>query len=90
MIPSFSARRATLPELAAHYAEAGPPRGEIVILVGPPTAPKQTDEAALDAAILAADESRPLKEIAAEIAQNSGQVYGALRSATNVTPRING
>lgn len=29
-------------------------------------------------------------EIAAEIAQNSGQVYGALRSATNVTPRING
>jgi 16S rRNA (cytidine1402-2'-O)-methyltransferase len=65
-------RRATLPELAAHYAEAGPPRGEIVILVGPPTAPEQTDETALDAAILAADETRPLKEIAAEIAERLG------------------
>lgn len=29
-------------------------------------------------------------EIAAEIASNSGQVYGALRGATNLQPRING
>jgi 16S rRNA (cytidine1402-2'-O)-methyltransferase len=65
-------RRALLPELAAHYAEAGPPRGEIVILVGPPSAPEATDEAALDEAILAADETRPLKEIAAEIAERLG------------------
>lgn len=65
-------RRGTLAELASHYAQAGPPRGEIVILVGPPNAPEETDAAALDAAILAADETRPLKEIAAEIAERFG------------------
>ena len=30
------ARRGTLAELAAHYEAAGPPRGELVVLVGPP------------------------------------------------------
>lgn len=29
-------RRGTLGDLAAHYAEAGPPKGEIVIVAGPP------------------------------------------------------
>ncbi|WP_428028554.1 16S rRNA (cytidine(1402)-2'-O)-methyltransferase, partial [Altererythrobacter sp.] len=29
-------RRGSLTELAAHYGEAGPPRGEVVIVVGPP------------------------------------------------------
>src|SRR5262249_48773366 len=29
-------RRAELRELAAHYAAAGPPRGEVVVIVGPP------------------------------------------------------
>ena len=29
-------RRGSLSDLAAHYAEAGPPKGEIVIVVGPP------------------------------------------------------
>jgi len=29
-------RRGTLAELAAHYAAAGPPKGEIVLVVGPP------------------------------------------------------
>lgn len=65
-------RRAPLADLAAYYAEQGPPRGELVILVGPPGAPEATDEAALDAAILSADDSRPLKEIAAEIAEKFG------------------
>lgn len=31
-------RRGPLADLAAHYAEAGPPRGEVVIVVGPPPA----------------------------------------------------
>jgi 16S rRNA (cytidine1402-2'-O)-methyltransferase len=65
-------RRAKLPELAAHYAAKGPPRGEIVVLVGPPSASETTDAAALDEAILAADETRPLKETAAEIAERFG------------------
>lgn len=65
-------RRGTLSQLAAHYAEAGPPRGEIVVLVGPPSGDEPRDADALDAAILAADEDRPLKEIAAEIAERFG------------------
>ena len=65
-------RRGTLAELAAHYAEAGPPRGEIVVLVGPGTGAEAPEEGALDAAILAAGDERPLKEIAAEIAERLG------------------
>ena len=29
-------RRGPLSELAAHYEEAGPPKGEIVLVIGPP------------------------------------------------------
>jgi len=65
-------RRGKLADLAAHYEREGPPRGEIVVLVGPSDAAAETDAAALDAAILAADDTRPLKEIAAEIAEKFG------------------
>jgi 16S rRNA (cytidine1402-2'-O)-methyltransferase len=66
------ARRGSLAELAAHYDSEGPPRGEIVVLVGPPAGDGEPDAGALDAAILAADASRPLKDIAAEIAEKLG------------------
>jgi 16S rRNA (cytidine1402-2'-O)-methyltransferase len=65
-------RRGKLAELAAHYERQGPPRGEIVVLVGPPSGEVETDANAIDAAILAADDSRPLKEVAAEIAEKFG------------------
>ena len=40
------ARRDTLENLAAHYFEAGAPKGEIVVLIGPPAdAPEASDEA---------------------------------------------
>jgi 16S rRNA (cytidine1402-2'-O)-methyltransferase len=65
-------RRGTLTELAAHYTREGAPRGEIVILVGPPMGATEEDEGALDAAILAAAPARPLKEVAAEIAGRLG------------------
>ncbi len=32
-------RRAPLDTLAAHYAEAGPPKGEVVVVIGPPEDP---------------------------------------------------
>jgi 16S rRNA (cytidine1402-2'-O)-methyltransferase len=64
-------RRGTLAELAAHYAEAGPPRGEIVVLVGPGEALVASEDM-LDTAIAAADEARPMKEVAAEIAAKLG------------------
>jgi 16S rRNA (cytidine1402-2'-O)-methyltransferase len=31
-------RRGTLPDLAAHYAQAGPPKGEVTLVIGPPEA----------------------------------------------------
>ncbi len=65
-------RRGKLLDLAAHYAEAGPPRGEIVIAVGPGEDVVENDADAIDAAILAADSERPLKEMAAEIAERFG------------------
>jgi 16S rRNA (cytidine1402-2'-O)-methyltransferase len=47
-------RRGTLPQLAAHYAAEGAPKGEIVIVVGPPLAAAPLDAAALDKEIAAA------------------------------------
>jgi len=50
-------RRAPLSELAAHYAAAGAPKGEIAIVVGPPAAarhgesPAEPPDAAIDAAL---------------------------------------
>ncbi|WP_203291144.1 16S rRNA (cytidine(1402)-2'-O)-methyltransferase [Maricaulis parjimensis] len=65
------ARRGTLSELAAHYEEAGSPRGEIVIVVGP----KQDqgwDEARIDAALGEAMTRLRVKDAASEIAAESG------------------
>lgn len=61
------ARRGRLAQLAAHYAEAGPPRGEIVVVVGPPDE-GVTDADALEAAIQAADHDAPAKTVAAALA----------------------
>ncbi|MEM8617274.1 MAG: 16S rRNA (cytidine(1402)-2'-O)-methyltransferase, partial [Pseudomonadota bacterium] len=39
----------SLTDLARHYGEAGPPKGEIVVLVGPPEPQTATPEAIDDA-----------------------------------------
>jgi 16S rRNA (cytidine1402-2'-O)-methyltransferase len=64
-------RRGSLAELSAHYLDAGPPKGEIVLLVGPPLEQEVT-EAALDAAILAALKTQSIKQAASEIAEHLG------------------
>ncbi|MFA5121948.1 16S rRNA (cytidine(1402)-2'-O)-methyltransferase [Zavarzinia sp.] len=46
-------RRERLAVLASHYAEAGPPKGEVVVVIGPPDEAAAPDEAAVDAALLA-------------------------------------
>jgi 16S rRNA (cytidine1402-2'-O)-methyltransferase len=57
-------RRDTLENLAAHYFEAGAPKGEIVVLVGPPAdAPEASDEA-LDAYLADALTRMSVKEAA--------------------------
>lgn len=65
------ARRASLTDLAGHYAEAGPPKGEIVILIGPPVE-QAVGEADLDAALKEALASLPTKQAANQVADALG------------------
>lgn len=69
-------RRGALSELAAHYTDSGPPKGEIVIIVGGQAAgaAEQWDAAALDAALLRVmeGEGMSVKDAAAYVAAQSG------------------
>ena len=65
-------RRGSLTELAAHYADAGPPKGEVVVVVGPPAAAPVTGEAELDAALTRALAGSSLRDAAATVAAATG------------------
>jgi len=71
-------RRGTLAELAALYAAEGPPKGEVVVVVGPP-ADEAMAEGDLDAALTAAMAHSSLREAANAVAAATGlprrQVY---------------
>ncbi|MDZ4738162.1 MAG: 16S rRNA (cytidine(1402)-2'-O)-methyltransferase [Rhodospirillaceae bacterium] len=83
-------KRDRLDALAAHYAAAGGPKGEIVVLVGPPDEDAAIlDDAALDAMLTERLARLPLKTAVDEVAGASGrprrEVYRralALRDAT--------
>lgn len=62
-------RRGTLPALAEHYQQAGPPKGEICICIGSPPPPQPASEAELDEAIKAALVTQSVKNAAAEVAK---------------------
>ena len=62
-------RRGTLPALAEHYQQAGPPKGEICICIGSPPPPPPASEAELDEAIKAALVTQSVKNAAAEVAK---------------------
>jgi 16S rRNA (cytidine1402-2'-O)-methyltransferase len=61
-------RRGSLRELAAHYAKAGAPRGEVTLLVAPPDASAAPDAARIDAALKSALAFMPVKAAAEMIA----------------------
>ncbi|HSS13139.1 MAG TPA: 16S rRNA (cytidine(1402)-2'-O)-methyltransferase [Rhizomicrobium sp.] len=61
-------RRGSLRELAAHYAKAGAPRGEVTLLVAPPDDSAAPDSARIDAALKAALAFMPVKAAAEMIA----------------------
>ena len=61
----------TLAELAARYADA-PPKGEIVIVVGPPGAAAAPSEADADALLKEALERLPASKAAGEVAKATG------------------
>jgi len=64
-------RTGTAAELAAHYA-AHPPKGEIVLLVGPPGEAAAPDEADVDAMLRAALQSEKPSQAAAQVARATG------------------
>lgn len=66
-------RRGTLSELAAHYKDAEAPKGEAVLVIGPPLAEAAiVDDAAIDAALKAALQSSSLKQAVADVAAATG------------------
>lgn len=73
-------RRDTLVELAAHYAAADTPKGEIVIVVGPPTLAPVVEGDELDQEIHSALAHLSVKDAAAAVAARTGlprrEVYG--------------
>jgi 16S rRNA (cytidine1402-2'-O)-methyltransferase len=73
-------RRGTLPVLASHYADAGAPKGEIVVVVGPPNAEApslspETIDAKLNAALATLSVKDAADTVAAETGISRREVY---------------
>lgn len=68
-------RRGTLSLLAETFSEEGPPKGEVVVVVGaaPESAPSEEDDAELDARIAAALARHSIKDAAALVADETGR-----------------
>jgi len=64
-------RRGRLSALAEHYREAGPPRGEVVIVVGPPE-PEAPREADIDTRLDRLLETHSLRDAVAQLAAETG------------------
>jgi 16S rRNA (cytidine1402-2'-O)-methyltransferase len=67
-------RRGTLDELAAMFAEEGPPKGEIVVLIGEASdeAKRESAEVGLDERLREALETHSIKDAAALVAAETG------------------
>ncbi len=61
-------RRGSLDSLAAMYAEEGAPKGEVVVVIGPPAAAEPAGEADIDAALREALETMTTKDAAKKVA----------------------
>ena len=70
------ARRGDLPTLAAHYGSAPEPRGEIVIVIGPPEMVDQPSPDDLDQLLRAALGRVSVKDAVAEVASSTGTPRG--------------
>ena len=66
-------RRDTLAQLAAYYRRSGPPKGEVVVVIGPPEAgADQVVAEALDIRLRAAMKTASLRDAAAAVAGATG------------------
>ena len=70
------ARRGLLSELAAHYAEAGAPKGEATIVVGPPLPTEAPSEEVLDERLTELLQSMSVKDAARAAAESVGVPRG--------------
>ena len=64
--------RGDLADLAAHYADISAPKGEIVIVVGPPAAPPELTDEFLDARLTELLQSASVRDAASQLAAESG------------------
>ncbi len=65
-------RRDELGMLAAHYAEAGAPKGEVTVVIGPPAAASELTDAELDQMLTDAMQSASVRDAAANVAAATG------------------
>ena len=65
-------RRGLLPELAAHYMEAGAPKGEVVLCVAPPGEKPEQSEADTDQLLIGLAAEMPTAKAAGEAARMTG------------------
>ena len=66
-------QRDTLPALAAHYAEAGAPKGELVVVIGPPGETKfAISDEAIESRLRDLLKNSSVREAAAELAAETG------------------
>jgi 16S rRNA (cytidine1402-2'-O)-methyltransferase len=65
-------RRGRLADLAAHYAAAGPPKGELVLVIGPPAAAAAPTAGELDQRLGQAMAEMSLRDAAAVVAAATG------------------
>lgn len=66
-------RRGPLPDLAAHYRDAGPPKGEVVIVVAPPGREAEAQAVDVDASLREALTRLSVRDAAAEVALMTGR-----------------
>lgn len=65
-------RRGTLAGLASHYRDAGPPKGELVVAIGPPKGDDAPHEDEVDELLHAALADLSVKEAASQVAASTG------------------
>ncbi len=72
-------RQAPLADLAAHYAEAGAPKGEVTLVIAPPGEKPAPDPADIDRMLVEALGRNSVRDAAAQVAQSTGlprrQIY---------------
>lgn len=82
-------RRGTLDDLAEHYRTNGPPKGEVTVVIGPPTATEAPDEAEVDARLGEALETLSVRDAAAMVASDTGlpkrQIYARALALSKAT-----